>query len=159
MIAVGETAPDFALKDSDNHEISLKSLRGKFVLLLFYPRDNSMICTMQMCQYRDNWNAIAQIGIEVLAINPASAEKHKSFKEGKDLPFPVLSDADSQVAEKYDARNIFGMTKRAYVLIAPDGKIVYSHNEIIASFYTSVEDLAAIVKKHVELFKPYKVSF
>ncbi len=150
MINVGNTAPDFVLKDSDDTEISLKYLRGKFVLLLFYPRDNSHVCTKQMCEYRDNWEKFEQLGIEVLAINPASAEKHKIFKKENNLPFLVLSDENSLVAEKYGAQNLFGITKRAYVLISPEGRILYSSSEILATFYTSADDLAGIIKQHIQ---------
>jgi peroxiredoxin len=141
MIAVGETAPDFVVKDSESREISLKKLRGKFVLLLFYPGDNTRICTTQLCEYRDNWQEFLKLGIEVFGVNPASSESHDDFKTKNDFPFPLLSDESSAVAKKYDAVNFMGGTKRAYVLISPEGKILYSRNDAVSLMHMSSREL------------------
>jgi len=153
MIKTGETAPDFVLKDTENQEVSLKDYREKFVLLLFYPADNTRVCTKQLCQYRDVWQDFLKTGVQVFGLNPASPETHKAFKEKYRLPFPLLSDEDSAVAKKYGALSLFGLTKRAYVLIAPDGRILHSRSDMLPVFHTSGEELLKEIQSCMESFK------
>jgi peroxiredoxin Q/BCP len=120
-LMVGTVAPDFTLPDDAGHSISLMSLRGRNVLLVFYPADNTPGCTKQLCQLRDNWDRLRSTGVAVFGINPQSADSHTSFRNKQKLPFPLLVDKGQKVAELYHANGLF--VKRTVYLIGPDGKI------------------------------------
>jgi peroxiredoxin Q/BCP len=120
-LMVGTVAPDFTLPDDAGHTVSLTSLRGKNVLLVFYPGDNTPGCTKQLCQLRDNWDRLRSTGVAVFGINPQSADSHTSFRKKQQLPFPLLVDKGQRVAELYHANGLF--VKRTVYLIGPDGKI------------------------------------
>src|ERR1041385_6100293 len=100
-LKVGEKAPDFSLPSSLGETISLESLRGKRVVLYFYPKDDTPGCTAQACGIRDVWGEFEQKGAVVLGVSPDSPKKHVKFREKYDLPFPLLSDEAHEVAEKY----------------------------------------------------------
>jgi thioredoxin-dependent peroxiredoxin len=118
---VGTVAPDFTLPDDAGHSVSLMSLRGRNVLLVFYPGDNTPGCTKQLCQLRDNWDRLRSTGVAVFGVNPQSANSHKSFRNKQSLPFPLLVDKGQKIAELYHANGLF--VKRTVYLIGPDGKI------------------------------------
>ena len=120
-LMVGAIAPDFTLPDDSGHMVSLTSLHGKNVLLVFYPGDNTPGCTKQLCQLRDNWDRLRSTGVAVFGINPQSADSHTSFRKKQKLPFPLLVDKGQKVAELYHANGLF--VKRTVYLIGPDGKI------------------------------------
>ncbi|HYF03729.1 MAG TPA: peroxiredoxin family protein [Patescibacteria group bacterium] len=154
MISVGFSAPDFVLKDSENKDFVLSALRGKFVLLLFYPYDHGFFCTRQFCEYRDDWQEFKERNIVVMGINSGSPESHKDFKDKYLLPFPLLSDSDSAVSKKYGAYYpLAGISMRAYVLISPEGKILYAKSELFPVLKKSLKDLIAIVDKCMLAFK------
>jgi peroxiredoxin Q/BCP len=120
-LMVGTVAPDFTLPDDAGHTVSLTSLHGKNVLLVFYPGDNTPGCTKQLCQLRDNWDRLRSTGVAVFGINPQSADSHTSFRQKQKLPFPLLVDKGQKVAELYHANGL--IVKRTVYLIGPDGKI------------------------------------
>jgi peroxiredoxin Q/BCP len=120
-LMVGTVAPDFTLPDDAGHSVSLTSLHGKNVLLVFYPGDNTPGCTKQLCQLRDNWDRLRSTGVAVFGINPQSADSHSSFRKKQQLPFPLLVDKGQKVAELYHANGLF--VKRTVYLIGADGKI------------------------------------
>ena len=120
-LMVGSVAPDFTLPDDSGHNVSLTSLHGRNVLLVFYPADNTPGCTKQLCQLRDNWDRLRSTGVAVFGINPQSADSHTSFRKKQKLPFPLLVDKGQKVAELYHANGLF--VKRTVYLIGPDGKI------------------------------------
>ncbi len=120
-LMVGTVAPDFTLPDDAGHIVSLTSLRGKNVLLVFYPADNTPGCTKQLCQLRDNWDRLLSTGVAVFGINPQSADSHTAFREKQKLPFPLLVDKGQKVAELYNANGLF--VKRTVYLIGANGKI------------------------------------
>jgi peroxiredoxin Q/BCP len=120
-LMVGTVAPDFTLPDDSGHHVSLTSLRGRNVLLVFYPADNTPGCTKQLCQLRDNWERLQSTGVAVFGINPQSADSHTNFRNKQQLPFPLLVDKAQKVAELYQANGLF--VKRTVYLIGPDGKV------------------------------------
>lgn len=122
---LGQAAPDFTL-DSTAGPIRLaERLESNAVLLVFYPGDDTPVCTRQLCDYRDNLEVFRELGVDVLALNPQSLESHASFAEKHDLPFPILSDADGAVCKAYGASGLLGMTKRALFLIDRAGRVRY----------------------------------
>ena len=124
-LAVGDVAPDFEL-DSTRGRIRLSEcLAGGPLLLVFYPGDDTPVCTKQLCDYRDNLDVFSDVGIQVLAINPQSSESHEAFARKYELPFPLASDLDRKCCAAYGAVGLLGMTKRALYLIGRDGRVKY----------------------------------
>ncbi|MES2766417.1 MAG: peroxiredoxin [Bacteroidota bacterium] len=153
MVSVGTIAPDFVLKDSEESEFSLGQMRGKYVLLLFYPYDHGFFCTRQFCEYRDDWGKFKEREITVFGINSGSPESHKDFKDKNNLPFLLLSDENSAIAKQYGACYDNGISMRAYVLIAPDGRILYSMSELFPILRKSLNDLIKALDRRIEQYK------
>jgi len=120
-LPVGSTAPDFTLADDAGQNVSLSSLRGKNVVLVFYPGDNTPGCTKQLCQMRDNWDRLKANNIQVYGVNPQSARSHADFRQKQKLPFPLLVDQGQRLAKLYHANGPF--VKRTVYLIDADGRI------------------------------------
>jgi peroxiredoxin Q/BCP len=141
---VGDRAPDFDLP-STKGEIKLSELLAKGdVLLVFYPGDDTPVCTKQLCNYRDNLRVFADLGVQVVAINPQSKESHDKFAKKHELPFPVVSDGDKSVCKQYGALNFLGMAKRALVLIGRDGVVKWRQTSL-PIFHQTADDIRAAV--------------
>jgi thioredoxin-dependent peroxiredoxin len=123
-LRVGDAAPDFTLPDQDGNTVSLTGLSGKNVVLVFYPADETLICTKQLCEFRDCWALAQQKDAIVLGVNPAGPEKHASFRSHHQFPFPLLADSGQEVAARYHANGL--IVKRTVYLIGKSGKIRYA---------------------------------
>jgi thioredoxin-dependent peroxiredoxin len=123
-LAAGSKAPDFSLPGQDGKAVRLSSLRGKNVVLVFYPGDDTPVCRKQLCEFRDQWQQARKRNVEVFGVNPGSAESHRKFQEKYHFPFPLLVDDGQKVAELYHANGLF--IKRTVYLIGPDGVILYA---------------------------------
>jgi len=143
MIAENTKAPDFTLPDSEGNMISLSDYTGKKVLLVFYPGDDTPVCTTQLCSYRDNYTEFTKRDITILAVSTDTIDSHQQFGEKNSLPFTLLSDHDKQVSRLYDAMDFLGMSKRAYVLIDEQGMVRLAFNDLLPLFYQSTRDLLA----------------
>jgi peroxiredoxin Q/BCP len=144
---IGETAPDFTLKDGDGNDWTLSNQRGKTVVLLFYPGDNTPICTMQLCSVRDHWSEYQATGAEVVGISMDSVESHKGFAEKKQLPLTLLSDDKGEVTAKYDVKSwLPGRSARAVVVIDKHGKITYRKVEALSLFKPSDADVLDAIR-------------
>lgn len=143
MISENSKAPDFTLPDSEGNMISLSDYTGKKVLLVFYPGDDTPVCTTQLCSYRDNYTEFTKRDITILAVSTDTIDSHKQFGEKNSLPFTLLSDHDKQVSRLYDAMDFLGMSKRAYVLIDEQGMVRLAFNDLLPLFYQSTRDLLA----------------
>jgi peroxiredoxin Q/BCP len=124
-LAVGTPAPDFTALDQDGHSVTLSSFRGKNVVLVFYPMDETAVCTAQLCEFRDHWPDVQKKNAVVFGVNPGTAEKHQKFKKSKSYPFPLLVDEGQKVAALYHSDAWF-VPKRTVYLIGPDGKVRYA---------------------------------
>lgn len=149
-VKIGNSAPDFTLKDQDENDVSLENLLGKdWVLLAFYPGDFTPVCTMQLCEYRDNFEDLSSLNVQLIGISGDSPASHKRFKEQKNLPFTLLSDPGHQVAKLYGMKDLFGMSKRSLVLIDPEGIVRHVAVEVVSLFYRKhkkiMEDLQKIL--------------
>jgi peroxiredoxin Q/BCP len=130
-LKIGDSAPDFTLPtDTDGATITLKQLRGKKVVLYFYPKDNTPGCTREACDFRDHYSLLTKKNTEVFGISKDSAKAHSKFKEKYDLPFTLLVDANADVCSAYgviDKKSMFGKTflgiQRSTFLIDENGKI------------------------------------
>jgi len=122
-LPVGSKAPDFTLPDEGGHGVSLAGLRGKNVVLVFYPGDDTPTCRKQLCEFRDSWKQAQAKNTVVFGMNPQGAASHDRFREKYHFPFPLLVDTGQKVAELYHANGLF--IKRTVYLIGPDGVIRY----------------------------------
>ncbi|MCC6366361.1 MAG: peroxiredoxin [Bryobacterales bacterium] len=123
-LPAGSPAPPFDLPDEEGHTVSLASLRGKNVVLVWYPGDDTTVCRKQLCEFRDNWSAAAAKNTVVYGINPQGAESHAKFRRKFDLPFPLLVDKGQKVGALYHTNGL--IVKRTVYLIGPDGVIRYA---------------------------------
>jgi len=145
---IRDTAPDFTLKDSDGTPWTLSDQRGKTVVLLFYPGDNTPVCTAQLCSVRDHWSEYQATGAEVVGISMDSVESHKDFAEKKELPLRLLSDDKGEVTKLYDVKSwLPGRSARAVVVIDKQGKIAYRKVEAVSLFRPKDDDVLAAIKK------------
>ncbi len=145
---IGENAPDFTLKDGAGKNWTLSEQRGKTVVLLFYPADNSPVCTTQLCSVRDNWAAYAATGAEVVGISTDSVKSHEKFAEKHELPLTLLADENGEVVRKYGVSSwIPGKSARAVVVIDKDGVIRHHKTETISLFRPNDEDVLAAIRK------------
>jgi len=123
---LNEPAPDFTLPDGDGRNWRLADNRGKVVVLLFYPGDETPICTRQMCSVRDRWPDYQATGAEVVGISTDSIESHQQFAEHHQLPLRLLSDPEGNVSELYGARSLIpGKVARSVFVIDAEGKLRY----------------------------------
>lgn len=130
-IQEGKTAPAFTLPDADGKKVSLRDLRGKWVILYFYPRDNTSGCTKEACAFRDLHARTTRKNTVVVGVSPDSESSHQSFRSKYRLPFVLLADPDRKVMEKYAAwgeKTMYGKKTtgviRSTVLIDPKGRVV-----------------------------------
>ena len=129
-ILTNDKAPDFNLQDENGNEISLKSLRGKVVVLYFYPRADTPGYTVEACEFRDTYKQMQKTGAVLLGISPDTPKAQKKFQDKFKLPFTLLADADKKVAIAFDVlkeKNMYGKkvmgVVRTTFIIGPDGKI------------------------------------
>ena len=122
-LAVGGDAPEFSVSDDSGRKVTLAALRGRFVVLVFYPGDDTPGCTKQLCQFRDQWAQAIAGGVEVFGVNPQNARQHSAFRRKFKFPFPLLVDERQKVAEAYHAHGL--IVKRTVYLIGRDGKILF----------------------------------
>jgi peroxiredoxin Q/BCP len=124
----GTPAPDFSLPDDSGNIVTLSALRGKSVVLVFYPGDDTPTCTRQLCEFRDHWNELRGRGCELLGINQWSARSHGKFRQKFRFPFPLLVDRGQKVAALYRAKGVW--VKRTVYLVGPDGTIRFSRRGV-----------------------------
>jgi peroxiredoxin Q/BCP len=126
---LNETAPDFSLPDGNGESWRLSDHRGKVVVLLFYPGDETPVCTKQLCSVRDRWEDYVATGAEVVGISSDSVESHQKFAEHHGLPLRLLSDKDRAVATLYGARSFIpGRVARSVFVI--DAKGILRHSDV-----------------------------
>src|SRR5262245_9484223 len=119
---VNSPAPDFSLPDGEGKQWRLSDHQGKVVVLLFYPGDETPICTKQLCSVRDRWEDYVATGAEVVGISTDSVESHQKFSEHHELPLRLLSDSQGEVSKLYSARSLIpGKVARSVFVIDPKG--------------------------------------
>jgi peroxiredoxin Q/BCP len=127
LIPVGQQAPDFTAPLSDGATLTLSSLRGlQRVVLVFYPGDNTPVCTAQLCALRDHWVHFQAQDTLVYGVNPAGVAGHARFAANHGFPFPLIADLGAQIAAAYGCRLIFGLVKRTVYVVDRLGRIAYA---------------------------------
>jgi len=133
LIAVGQSAPEFELADQDGQLHSLEDYRDQWVVLYFYPKDETPGCTTEACEFRDNIFAFKAINAQILGVSLDDVESHRKFAENHGLPFPLLADIEGKAADAYGVKTrMFGMkmAKRQTFLISPDGTLAKHYEKV-----------------------------
>jgi peroxiredoxin Q/BCP len=132
--AVGAAAPAFRLQDQSGKWHELKDYRGKWVVLYFYPKDDTPGCTTQACEFRDNIFAYRELGAVILGVSVDDVTSHKAFSEKHGLPFPILADADKQTATAYGTLTrylgITELARRDTFIIDPKGNVAKHYMKV-----------------------------
>ncbi len=149
-LAVGDDAPDFTLAGIDGDErrdYTLSSYRGTTVVLVFYPGDNTPVCTRQLNQYTTDIERFAEIGAQVLALSPQSVDSHEGFasKQGG-FGFPLLADEDKAVGKAFGILGPLGFYRRSIFVVDGHGKIAYVHRAVAGVTFRPTDQLVAAVK-------------
>ncbi|MEN9723128.1 MAG: hypothetical protein RJB38_1114 [Pseudomonadota bacterium] len=152
-LVAGKKAPAFSLPSDSGEKISLSSLAGKAVVLYFYPKDSTPGCTQESCDFGASYREIQKLGAVVLGVSRDSLASHQKFKAKYGFPFPLLSDEDGKVCEKYGVwkeKSLYGRKfmgiERTTFLIGPDGKLlkVYPKVKVKGHVQEVLEDLKAL---------------
>lgn len=144
--ALGSTAPEFSLPDQHGKLRQLSDWRGKWVVLYFYPKDDTPGCTEEACTFRDDLEQLTALDAQVVGLSVDTTASHKAFAEKYKLPFPLLSDAKASVAERYGAVSnwlVIKLAKRYTFLIDPQGKVAKTYLSVNTSRHSEeiVKDL------------------
>jgi peroxiredoxin Q/BCP len=123
LLAVGTAAPEFSAVAHDGKTVTLSALRGRYVVLYFYPRDDTSGCTKEACSFRDAWGELQARGVVVLGVSTQDNEAHREFAAKHALPFQLLPDTDRALTGAYHVPVTLTMAKRVTYLIGPDGNI------------------------------------
>ena len=149
---VGQPAPEFTLPGSDNTDAgrraySLAEYRGKVVVLVFYPGDNTPVCTRQLNAYTEDIDSFEEAGAQVLAVSPQSVQSHDEFscKQGG-FAFPLLADTDKAVGEAYGILGPLGFYRRSAFVVDRDGIIRYAHRAVAGLTFRSTNELVEAVR-------------
>jgi peroxiredoxin Q/BCP len=130
---VGSPAPEFELPDQTGQLHSLEDYRSQWVILYFYPKDETPGCTTEACEFRDNIYAFRDLNAQILGVSLDDVDSHKEFAENYSLPFPLLADTDGTTSTAYGVKTrMFGMTvaKRQTFIIGPDGSIAKHYQKV-----------------------------
>jgi len=163
MLEIGINAPDFVLKDQDNNNVSLKDFKGKWIVLYFYPKDNTSGCTKEACDFTDQKIDYFNLNAEILGVSPDSVESHQRFIQKHNLGITLLSDTDKKVMKVYGA---WGLKKnygkeyegviRSTFLISPEQKIAAAWSKVkvrVKRKFGEVKHADIVKEKLSELMK------
>jgi peroxiredoxin Q/BCP len=144
--SLGDVAPDFELPGTGGRSYSLSEYRGQPVVVVFYPGDNTPVCTKQLTSYTENIGQFARVGAQVLAISPQSVDSHEGFAAKHGFTFPLLADTDKKVAGLYGTLGPLGYPRRSVFVIDGEGVIRYLHRAIAGLTYRSTDELVRAVE-------------
>jgi peroxiredoxin Q/BCP len=130
----GDKAPDFNVPSSAGKHISLKDYKGKYIVLYFYPKDDTSGCTVQACGFRDSFKNIEKLNAVILGVSPDGLKSHEKFIEKFDLPFILLSDEDKQICQNYGVWQEKSMYGRKYMGVARTTFVIDKNGKIIKIF-------------------------
>lgn len=145
-VGTGDAAPDFELPGNGDTKHRLSDYRGKPVVLVFYPADDSPVCTRQLNSYNNELDAFNNVGAQVLAVSSQDVASHEDFAAKHGLKFPLLADTDKKVAEAYGTVGPLGFPRRSVFVINGAGIITYAHRAIAGLTFRPVEELISAVE-------------
>lgn len=130
-LAVGDAIPSFVLKDAEGKDFDIKDYVGKKILVIyFYPKDESSVCTKEACTFRDSYSDFEKAGATVIGINDGTVESHKSFQQNHQLPFVLLSDPNNVVLKMFGVKSKFFISGRETFVVDKNGKIVFTFESL-----------------------------
>jgi peroxiredoxin Q/BCP len=153
MVAVGDVAPPFTLAGADGtdegrREYSLAEFHGRPVVLVFYPGDNTPVCTRQLNAYTEDIDAFEQVGAQVLAISPQDVVSHEGFADEQGgFGFPLLADTEKEVGEAYGILGPLGFYRRSIFVVDAEGRVSYAHRAIAGLTFRPTAELIAAVEE------------
>ena len=145
-ITVGDTAPDFTLPGTGDRSYSLSEYRGQPVVLVFYPGDNTPVCTKQLNSYTADIGEFEGVSAQVLAISPQSVESHEGFAAKHGFKFPLLADTDKKVAGQYGTLGPLGYPRRSVFVVDAAGIVRYAHRAIAGLTFRSTDEIVRAVE-------------
>ena len=145
-VAVGEKAPGFTLLGSGGKSYSLSDYAGKPVVLVFYPGDNTPVCTKQLCSYNNELAQFTDIGAQVLGISAQGVASHDAFSAKHDFGFPLLADTEKEVAGAYGVVGLLGMVRRSIFVLDAQGVLRYVHRSAVGLTFRPVDELVTALR-------------
>jgi thioredoxin-dependent peroxiredoxin len=146
-VEVGDIAPDFTLPGTSNKNYSLSQFRGQTVVLVFYPGDETLVCTKQLCSYNNELQQFAKVNAQILAISAQDIASHESFSAKQGFKFPLLSDTQKTVANLYSVVGLLGLPRRSVFVVDANGVIKYAHRAVLGVTFRPVSELIEAVAK------------
>ena len=144
--SVGDPAPDFTLPGTGGQDYALSSYRGKPVVLVFYPGDNTAVCTTQLKSYSSDFDEFEGVEAQILAISPQDVQSHEGFSSKHGFKFPLLADTDKKVGDAYGVLGLMGLYRRSVFVVDGEGIIRYAHRAIAGLTFKSTNELVRAVK-------------
>lgn len=146
-LSVGEPAPDFSLPGTGDRDYTLKEYRGQPVVLVFYPGDDTPVCTKQLNSYNDDLAQFGEVNAQLLGISAQDVSSHEAFSGKHGLQFPLLADTDKAVAGSYGTLGPIGFPRRSVFIVDADGIVRYAHRAIAGLTYRPVRELIGELSK------------
>ena len=146
-VGVGDRAPDFTLPGTGDREWSLAEFRGRNVVLVFYPGDDTPVCTKQLNAYNDGLDEFVQLDAQVIGISAQDVASHEKFSGKHGFDFPLLADTDKAVAAAYGTLGPIGFPRRSVFIVDRDGVIRYAHRAIAGLTYRPVAELVGVLEQ------------
>lgn len=143
--SVGDPAPDFTLAATGGEAVTLSSLRGQPVVLVFYPGDHTPVCTMQLKSYNDDLDDFSDVGARILGVSPQDVASHEGFAAKHGFSFPLLADEDKHVGAAYGVLGPLGFYRRSVFVVDGEGIIRYAHRAMAGLSYRRTDELVAAV--------------
>lgn len=143
---IGDPAPLFSLPSTEGEVVLAERLADGPVLLVFYPKDGTAVCTRQLCNYRDNLSIFEELDTQIVAVNQDDLDAHQSFADKYKYPFPLCSDTDRRVSHAYGALLDVFKLYRVLVLVGDDGRVWWRHR-VLRAFYKSATDLEQVIRE------------
>ena len=140
-IGIGDVAPNFSLPDTGDKTYSLEQYRGAPVVLVFYPGDNTPVCTKQLCSYNDELSQFAGVSAQVLGISTQDVASHEKFAAKHGFQFPLLADTDKAVHRAYGVLGLMDLPRRSVFVVDASGTIRYAHRALVGVTYRPVREL------------------
>ena len=144
-IEVGDIAPDFTLLGTSNKSYTLSQFRGQTVVLVFYPGDETLVCTRQLCSYNNELKQFTEVNAQILAISAQDIASHESFSAKQGFKFPLLADTEKTVANLYSVIGPLGLPRRSLFVIDGNGVVKYVHRALLGVTFRPVSELIEAV--------------
>lgn len=144
--SVGDPAPDFTLPATGGEPVTLSSFRGQPVVLVFYPGDNTPVCTTQLTSYNDDLDDFSDVGAQILGISPQDVDSHEAFAARHGFSFPLLADEGKVVGETYGVLGPVGFYRRSVFVVDRTGTIRYAHRAMAGLTYRRTDELVAAIE-------------